>query len=67
LILKINSSGTIVGKKTIEAITEIMQKSIVTTSDGNYIIEESSTSNISGDKKSKYNYKFYRHLVISKK
>jgi hypothetical protein len=52
-------------KKQLEAITEIMQKSIVTTSDGNYIIGEI-VPNISGDKKSKYNYKFYRHLVSKK-
>jgi hypothetical protein len=40
LILKINLQELLFGKKQLEAITEIMQKSIVTTSDGNYIIGE---------------------------
>jgi gliding motility-associated-like protein len=49
-ILKINPSGTIVWQKTIGGNNGDYAKSIVTTSDGNYIIGGDSTSNISGDK-----------------
>jgi hypothetical protein len=52
LVLKIDNSGTIVWQKTIGGNNGDYAKSIIATSDGNYIIGGDS-SNISGDKTKK--------------
>jgi hypothetical protein len=50
---KIDNSGTIVWQKTIGGNNGDYAKSIIATSDGNYIIGGDSSSNISGDKTEK--------------
>jgi gliding motility-associated-like protein len=52
-VLKIDNSGTIVWQKTIGGNNGDYAKSIIATSDGNYIIGGDSSSNISGDKTEK--------------
>jgi hypothetical protein len=52
-VLKIDNSGTIIWQKTIGGNNGDYAKSIIATSDGNYIIGGDSSSNISGDKTEK--------------
>jgi hypothetical protein len=52
-VLKIDNSGTIIWQKTIGGNNGDYAKSIIATSDGNYIIGGDSSSNISGEKTEK--------------
>ena len=52
-VLKIDNSGTIIWQKTIGGNNGDYAKSMIATSDGNYIIGGDSSSNISGDKTEK--------------